>query len=93
RYGFPAGDRPREPQDPEEYPDDERDVADSRPQPRRDHPRRATSDEDIIPELPQDLFDWPEAPGDFGTRGRRKGRSLEDQDEGDQPDTPEGPRP
>lgn len=88
---YPARDRTRQPEFPDEHPDDEQEGIDGRPRPRRDRPRRAISDEDVIPELPQDLFDWPDAPGDFGARGRRRDRSSEDPAEGDHPDSPDGP--
>jgi pimeloyl-ACP methyl ester carboxylesterase len=92
--GYPP--RNRAPQDPEDHPNGARDdgvaedFTEERP-PSRDH---ATSDEDVIPELPKDLFDWPEAPGDFETRGRRSRRNVppEEPDDEDHPtDGPEGP--
>jgi pimeloyl-ACP methyl ester carboxylesterase len=93
--GYPP--RNRAPQNPEDHPNGARedgvaeDFTEERP-PSRDH---ATSDEDVIPELPKDLFDWPEAPGDFGTRGRSRGSRRdapnEEPDDGDYPDGPEGP--
>lgn len=93
--GYPP--RNRTPQAPEDYPNGARedgvaeDFTEERP-PSRD---RATSDEDVIPELPRDLFDWPEAPGDFGTRGHSRGSRRdapqEEPDNDDHPDGPEGP--
>ena len=52
----------------------------------------ATSDEDVIPELPRGLFEWPETPQDFRARGRRRGLApQEDPGEEEYPDGPEGP--
>ncbi len=96
--GYPP--RNRAPQDPEAYHDDAHgdgvaeDFTEERPPP-RDRGERATSGEDVIPELPRDLFDWPEAPGDFGTRGRsrhsRGDSPREDPDDEDHPEDPQGP--
>ena len=93
--GYPA--RNRGPQSSEDYPDDakgedgEEDFTEERP-PSRDRGGRATSSEDVIPELPRDLFEWPEAPSDFRTRGRRRDTSSEDPGDGDDhPDDQEGP--
>jgi pimeloyl-ACP methyl ester carboxylesterase len=86
---YPARGRTREPEAPAEYPDPTgEDDAEPRPQGPARSGDHATSDDDIIPELPRDLFDWPEAPDDFGARGRRRGGPRED--EGDE-DHPEGP--
>ena len=49
-----------------------------------------TSDEDVIPEIPRDLFEWPEAPQDFGARGRRRDPAAQE-DTGDE-EYPDGPR-
>jgi len=44
----------------------------------RSRERREPLDEDVIPELPQDLFDWPDAPDEFLPRERpRTGPSEE----------------
>jgi pimeloyl-ACP methyl ester carboxylesterase len=96
--GYPP--RNRAPHAPEDYPDAAQedgvaeDFTEERPQP-RNRGERASSDEDIIPELPRDLFDWPEAPGDFETRGRNRGSRREapqeESDAEDHPDGPEGP--
>jgi pimeloyl-ACP methyl ester carboxylesterase len=57
----------------------------------RSHVRRTPSDEDVIPQLPEDLFDWPDA--------RNEGRSREwpqtgsPEERGDGADEPEAPRP
>ena len=37
-----------------------------------DRARREPLDEHFLPELPDDLFDWPEPRRDFGSRGRRQ---------------------
>ncbi len=47
--------------------------------------RREPSDEDFLPELPEDLFDWPETRREFGPRERRQ------DDEHDYPPDPEEP--
>jgi pimeloyl-ACP methyl ester carboxylesterase len=47
--------------------------------------RREPSDEDFLPELPEDLFDWPETRREFGLRERRQ------DDERDYPPDPEEP--
>jgi hypothetical protein len=96
--GYPP--RNRAPHAPEDYPDAAQedgvaeDFTEERPQP-RNRGERASSDEDIIPELPRDLFDWPEAPGDFETRERNRGSRREapqeESDAEDHPDGPEGP--
>ena len=56
----------------------------------RDEGGSATSDEDVIPEIPRDLFEWPEAPQDFGARGRRRDAAREDPDD-DFSEEPRGP--
>lgn len=62
---YPARDRPQQP--PEAYPDAVEE------QPASGHrARREPSDEDFLPELPDDLFDWPETRRDFGSRERRQ---------------------
>ncbi|HEX6710373.1 MAG TPA: alpha/beta hydrolase [Rubrobacter sp.] len=54
--------------------------------------RREPTDEDFLPELPDDLFDWPETRREFGSRERRKDGSSEGQDDNyDFPPGPEGP--
>jgi len=90
--GYPP--RNRAPQAPEDFPNGAgedgvaEDFTDESPPPSR---HRSTSDEDIIPELPGDLFDWPEAPGDFGTRGRsRRDAAPEEPDDEEYPEGPEG---
>jgi pimeloyl-ACP methyl ester carboxylesterase len=62
---YPARDRPQQP--PEAYPDavEEQPASGGRA-------RREPLDEDFLPELPDDLFDWPEPRRDFGSRERRQ---------------------
>ena len=58
---YPARIRPQRPPDPvEEQPAS------------GDRARREPSDEDFLPDLPDDLFDWPEPRREFGTRERRQ---------------------
>ena len=52
--------------------------------------RREPSDEDFLPELPEDLFDWPETRREFGPRERRQDYLSEGQDD-DYPPDQEGP--
>ena len=61
---------------------------------RRRPPRagRASPDEDLIPELPEELFDWPEPRDEFRYGGRSRRRPPEDGENGhDAPEEP--PRP
>jgi pimeloyl-ACP methyl ester carboxylesterase len=54
--------------------------------------RREPPDEDFLPELPDDLFDWPETRREFGTSERRRDGSSDGQgDKYDFPPGPEGP--
>jgi pimeloyl-ACP methyl ester carboxylesterase len=54
--------------------------------------RRELTDEDFLPELPDDLFDWPETQREFGSRERRQDGSSDGQgDNLDYPSGPEGP--
>jgi pimeloyl-ACP methyl ester carboxylesterase len=46
-----------------------------------DRARREPSDEDFLPELPDDLFDWPETRGKFGSRERRQDGISDGQDD------------
>ena len=55
----------------------------------RSRPERTPQDGDVIPQLPDDLFDWPEPPGDFRTRDRPRAGNPEER--GDDPDEPEEP--
>jgi pimeloyl-ACP methyl ester carboxylesterase len=55
----------------------------------RSRPGRTPSDEDIIPELPEDLFDWPDAQSEPRPREwPRTGPSGERGDGSDEPDNP-----
>ena len=53
----------------------------------RSRPRR-TSPEDVIPQLPEDLFDWPEPRGEFR---RERPRATFPEERGDDTDEPEDP--
>ena len=54
--------------------------------------RREPTDEDFLPDLPEDLFDWPETRREFGSRERRQDGSSDGQDDNyDYPSEPEGP--
>jgi pimeloyl-ACP methyl ester carboxylesterase len=55
-----------------------------------DRARREPSDEDFLPDLPDDLFDWPETRREFGPRERRQDDISEGQD-GDYPSDQESP--
>jgi pimeloyl-ACP methyl ester carboxylesterase len=57
---YPARTRPQQPDPVEEQPTS------------ADRARREPSNEDFLPELPDDLFDWPETRRDFGSRERRQ---------------------
>jgi pimeloyl-ACP methyl ester carboxylesterase len=46
-----------------------------------DRARREPSDEDFLPELPDDLFDWPETRREFGSRERRQDGTSDGQDD------------
>jgi pimeloyl-ACP methyl ester carboxylesterase len=52
--------------------------------------RREPSDEDFLPELPDDLFDWPETQREFGSRERRQNGPSDGQRD-NYPSGPEGP--
>ena len=41
-------------------------------EPKITRPRREPADEDFLPELPEDLFDWPETRREFGPGERRR---------------------
>jgi pimeloyl-ACP methyl ester carboxylesterase len=55
-------------------------------QPPRSRPRRTSPDEDVIPQLPEDLFDWPEPHGRFR---RERPRAPFSEERGDDTDEPE----
>jgi pimeloyl-ACP methyl ester carboxylesterase len=57
---YPARTRPQQPDPVEEQPTS------------ADRARREPSNQDFLPELPDDLFDWPETRRDFGSRERRQ---------------------
>ncbi len=80
---YPARDRPQQP--PEAYPDavDEQPASGGRA-------RREPLDEDFLPELPDDLFDWPETRRDFGSRERRQNGPSDGRDD-DYPSSQESP--
>jgi pimeloyl-ACP methyl ester carboxylesterase len=46
-----------------------------------DRARHEPTDEDFLPELPDDLFDWPEPRREFGTRERRQDGPPDGQDD------------
>jgi len=58
-----------------------------RSRPRRTPPRRTPPGEDVIPQLPEDLFDWPEARDE--SRSRERPRAVFPEERGD--DEPEEP--
>ena len=55
----------------------------------RSHARRTPSDEDVIPEVPEDLFDWPDAQDDF--RPRESPWTAPHEEPGNDPDEQENP--
>jgi pimeloyl-ACP methyl ester carboxylesterase len=57
-------------------------------QPPRSRPRRTSPEEDVIPQLPEDLFDWPERRGEFR---RERPRATFPEESGDDTDEPEYP--
>jgi pimeloyl-ACP methyl ester carboxylesterase len=72
---YPARIRPSQP--PEEYPD----AAEEPPTLGGRFRREPAASEDFLPELPDDLFDWPETRREFGSRG-----PPQDDPSGDQED-------
>jgi hypothetical protein len=82
---YPARNREAEPGSPD-LPSDDGAEDDRRP---RSHARRTPSDESVIPELPEDLFDWPDARNEFLPRERpRTGSSDERGNGSDDQETP-----
>ena len=77
---YPARIRPQQP-----YPDAVEEQPTS-----RGRARRGPSDEDFLPELPDDLFDWPETRREFGSRERRQD-GLSDGPDEDYPSGQERP--
>jgi pimeloyl-ACP methyl ester carboxylesterase len=85
---YPARNRETEPEPPDPPSSD---GAEDDPWP-PSRARRTPSDEDIIPELPENLFDWPDARNEFRSRERRpRGESPEERGNGS--DEPGNPRP
>jgi pimeloyl-ACP methyl ester carboxylesterase len=82
---YPARDRPHQP--PEAYPDavEEQPASGGRA-------RREPLDEDFLPDLPDDLFDWPETRRDFESRGRRQDGPSGGRDDDYPPDQESPPR-
>jgi hypothetical protein len=66
---YPARIRPQQPDPVEEQPTS------------AERARREPSNEDFLPGLPDDLFDWPETRRDFGSRERRQDGPSEEQDD------------
>jgi pimeloyl-ACP methyl ester carboxylesterase len=82
---YPARNREAEPEPPDP-PSGDGAEDDQRPRSRAGH---APPDEDFIPQLPEDLFDWPEARGEF--RPREWPRTGSSEEHGDGSDEPEDP--
>jgi pimeloyl-ACP methyl ester carboxylesterase len=82
---YPARNRSAEPE-PSDPPSGDGAEDDQRP---RSRAGRTPSEEDFIPELPEDLFDWPEARGESHPRERPRTGSSEEH--GDGPDESENP--
>ena len=79
---YPARNRGAEPEPSDDGAEDDRRL--------RSRARRAPSDEDVIPELPEDLFEWPDARDE--TRRRERAAPPEERADGyDEPENP--PRP
>jgi hypothetical protein len=55
--------------------------------------RREPSDEDYLPELPDDLFDWPETRREFGSSERRQDGLSDDGQDDDYDHPPDQERP
>jgi pimeloyl-ACP methyl ester carboxylesterase len=82
---YPARNREAEPGSPD-LPSDDGAGDDRRP---RSHARRTPSDEDIIPDLPEDLFNWPDARNEFLPRERPWTGSSDERGNGsDEQETP-----
>jgi pimeloyl-ACP methyl ester carboxylesterase len=77
---YPARSRPQQP-----YPEPVEEQPTS-----GDRARREPSDEDFLPDLPDDLFDWPETRREFGPRERRQD-GISDGQDGDYPSDQERP--
>jgi pimeloyl-ACP methyl ester carboxylesterase len=82
---YPARNRAAEPE-PSGPPSGDGAEDDQRP---RSRAGRTPSEEDFLPQLPEDLFDWPEARGEFHPRERpRTGSSEEHGDGSDESENP-----
>jgi pimeloyl-ACP methyl ester carboxylesterase len=82
---YPARNREAAPRPPEPPSDD---GAEDDPRP-RSRARRTPSDGDVIPQLPEDLFDWPDARSEFLPRERPRTGSSEERGNGsDEPENP-----
>jgi pimeloyl-ACP methyl ester carboxylesterase len=83
---YPARNRAAEPET-SDPPSGDGAEDDQRPRSRAGH---TPSEEDFIPQLPEDLFDWPEARGEFHPRERppRTGSSEEHGDGSDESENP-----
>jgi hypothetical protein len=82
---YPARNRAAEPEA-SDAPSGDGAEDDQRPRSRAGH---TPSEEDFIPQLPEDLFDWPEARGEFHPRERpRTGSSEEHGDGSDESENP-----
>jgi hypothetical protein len=84
---YPARNREAELGSPD-LPSDDGAEDDRRP---RSQARRTPSDENFIPELPEDLFDWPEARNEFLPRERPRTGSSDERGNGS--DEQESPPP
>jgi pimeloyl-ACP methyl ester carboxylesterase len=85
---YPARNRETEPEPPSPSSGD---GAEDEQRP-RSHVRRTPSDEDVIPQLPEDLFDWPDARNESRSReGPQTGPPEERRNSADEPGNP--PRP
>jgi pimeloyl-ACP methyl ester carboxylesterase len=54
----------------------------------RSRPRRTSPDKDFIPQVPEDLFDWPEPRDKFRTGERPRTGNPEDGNDRDEPEEP-----
>jgi pimeloyl-ACP methyl ester carboxylesterase len=82
---YPARTRKTEP-GPPDLPSGDGAEDDRRP---RSHARRTPPEEDVIPEVPEDLFDWPDAHDEFRARERPRTGPSEERETG--PDEQENP--
>jgi pimeloyl-ACP methyl ester carboxylesterase len=82
---YPARNREAEPEPPGPSSGDGAED-DRRP---RSRTGRRPSEEDVIPQLPEDLFDWPDARSEY--RSRERPRTGSSEERGDGSDEPENP--